>query len=74
LGFPFFTLPPDYKNQLHTQIWELLQYGNGFTWSEVYTMPIALRKFYFNKLVELKKKESEEIKKIQNQSKVKIRR
>jgi hypothetical protein len=37
-------------------------------------MPIALRKFYFNKLVELKKRESEEIKKIQNQSKVKIRR
>jgi hypothetical protein len=70
----FFTLPPDYKNKLHTQIWELLQFGNGFTWSEVYTMPISLRKFYFNKLLELKTKESEEVKKIQNQSKVKIRR
>lgn len=52
----------------------MVQFGNGFTWKDVYTMPIHLRKFYFNKLVELKKKESEEAKQIQQKSKVKVRR
>jgi hypothetical protein len=69
LGLTFFTLPFDYKIQLHTQIWELIQFGNGFTWSDVYTMPIHLRNFYFKKLVELKKKEAEEIKQAQSKSK-----
>jgi len=41
----------------------MVQFGNGFTWSEVYHMPSYLRKFYFNKLIELKKKEAEEHKK-----------
>jgi hypothetical protein len=52
----------------------MVQFGNGFTWKDVYTMPIHLRKFYFNKLVELKKKESEEAKQMQQKSKVKVRR
>jgi hypothetical protein len=52
----------------------MVQFGNGFTWRDVYTMPLHLRKFYFNKLVELKKKESEEYKKIERQSKVKVRK
>jgi hypothetical protein len=69
LGLTFFTLPSDYKIQLHTQIWELIQFGNGFTWSDVYTMPIHLRNFYFKKLVELKKKEAEEIKQAQSKTK-----
>lgn len=70
LGFPFFTLPTDYKIQLHSQIWEMVQFGNGFSWSEVYFMPTYLRKFYFNKLIEFKKKEAEQAK--QAQSKIKI--
>jgi hypothetical protein len=70
LGLTFFTLPTDYKIQLHTQIWEMLQFGNGFSWYEVYHMPIYLRKFYFNKLLEFKKKEAEENKKAQSKMKV----
>jgi hypothetical protein len=38
----------------------MVNYGNGFTWSEVYTMPIHWRRFYFKKLVDAKKKEKEE--------------
>jgi len=38
----------------------MVQFGNGFTWSEVYFMPIHWRRFYMKKLVELKKKEKEE--------------
>ena len=71
MGLTFFTLPLDYKSQLHTQIWELVQFGNGFIWSDVYQMPIHLRKFYYNKLVELKKAEKEEVDKVKKKSKVK---
>ena len=38
----------------------MVQFSNGFTWSDVYFMPTYLRRFYFSKLVELKKKEAEE--------------
>ena len=38
----------------------MVNYGNGFTWSEVYFMPIHWRNFYFKKLLEAKKKEKEE--------------
>jgi hypothetical protein len=36
-------------------------------------MPVYLRRFYFNKLIELKKKEAEEMKKAQSKSKVRMR-
>jgi hypothetical protein len=52
----------------------MVQFGNGFTWRDVYTMPIHLRKFYFNKLIELKKKEKEEIDTAKQKSKVRIRK
>lgn len=38
----------------------MVNYGNGFTWRDVYTMPIHWRNFYFRKLLESKKKEKEE--------------
>jgi len=47
----------------------LIYFGSGFTHSDVYNMPTFLRRFYFNKLSETKKKESEEIKKAQQKSK-----
>jgi hypothetical protein len=30
----------------------MVHYGNGFTWSEVYNMPVWLRKFYYKKIEE----------------------
>tara|TARA_Y100000356_G_scaffold23888_2_gene16826 strand:+ start:1187 stop:1354 length:168 start_codon:yes stop_codon:yes gene_type:complete len=39
----------------------MVNFGNGFTWSDVYFMPIHWRRFYFKKLVETKKKEKQEI-------------
>ena len=47
----------------------MVNYGNGFTWTEVYTMPIHWRRFYFNKLLESKKKEKEEYDKVNKKSK-----
>lgn len=56
----------------------MVQFGNGFTWRDVYTMPIHWRRFYLKKLVNLKKKENEEMEKIKRKrpnggSKVKMR-
>lgn len=47
----------------------MVHFGNGFNWTEVYTMPIHLRKFYFKKLVDVKKKEADEMKAAQSKSK-----
>jgi hypothetical protein len=58
---------------IHTQIFDMVQYGNGFTVMEMYKMPTHLRNFYYNKLVEAKKKESEEVQKSNKSSNSKVR-
>jgi hypothetical protein len=52
----------------------MVNYGNGFTMMELYQMPTRLRLFYYNKLVDSKKKENEQVKSSQRQSKVRIKR
>jgi hypothetical protein len=42
----------------------MVNYGNGFSWNDVYFMPIHWRRFYFNKLLEAKKKEKAEYDKV----------
>ena len=37
----------------------MVQYGNGFSVMDLYQLPTKLRLFYYNKLVEVKKKEAE---------------
>ena len=49
-----------------------MYYGAGFTHSDVYNMPVYLRNYYYNKLVETRKKENDEIKKSQRKNKSKI--
>jgi len=46
-----------------------MYYGEGFTHSDVYTMPVYLRNFYYTQLVETRKKENEQVKKSQQKSK-----
>jgi hypothetical protein len=59
--FPFFGLAPEYKLGLHTEIFSLCYHGQGgFTWDEVYNLPIHLRRFYImeiNKVIEKRNKE-----------------
>ena len=75
LEWTFFGLPPNHSIDLHTQIFDMVNYGNGFTVMELYQMPTRLRMFYYNKLVEAKKKESDEIEKgNKSASKVRVRR
>jgi hypothetical protein len=43
----------------------MVYYGKGFSWTEVYHMPIWLRKFYLKKMQEAvneQKKQSEKVK------------
>jgi len=55
----------------------MVEYSNGFTMMELYKMPTYLRMFYYEKLVESKKKEAEQNKQAEksaNASKVRIKR
>ena len=56
----------------------MCNYGNGFTLMDLYRMPTKYRRFYYNKLLESKKAESEAIEKankVNNSSgKVRIRK
>jgi hypothetical protein len=55
----------------------MVEYSNGFTLMDLYKMPTYLRMFYYNKLVDSKKKEVEENKKANqsaNASKVRFKR
>ena len=46
-----------------------MYYEGGFIHSDVYDMPVYLRKFYFSKLLDAKKAESDNIKKSQQKNK-----
>lgn len=53
LGSGFFGLTSDYRAYIFSQIHEIVFHGNGgYTWADVYNMPIWLRRFTFNKLQE----------------------
>lgn len=46
----FFGLGPNYRPVLHEMIFDLLEFSEGkLSWTEIYNMPIWLRKFYYNK-------------------------
>ena len=56
-----FGLPPEYKVSLHEEIFTLCYYSNGaFSHTEVYALPIHLRRFYIRKLVDTKKQEADQ--------------
>ena len=64
----FFGLTPKDKTNLYDQLFQLMYYGAGFTHSDIYEMPIYLRNYYYQKLVDTRKKENEETKKAQNKN------
>ena len=70
LGLAFFGLTPADRLRIFTTIHEIVFHGKGgYSWSEVYNMPIWLRKFTFQKLKEFYDKENKENEKIYNQRK-----
>ena len=40
----------------------MVYHGEGFTFTELYQMPIHLRTYYMNKMIESRKKENDDIK------------
>ena len=58
----FFGLTPQYRSNVFTQIHDLVYHGGGgFIHSEVYNMPIWMRKYHIQKINEFNKKQKEEI-------------
>ena len=68
----FFGQPPSNRAAIHEELFNIAYYGNGFNHNELYNMPVPLRRFYAQKLVEAKQKEADEIKKVsqKNQSQI----
>jgi len=57
-GSHFFGLGSKYKQVVHDEIFSLCHYSNGFTFNDVYNMPVHWRRYYMKKLVDIKEKES----------------
>ena len=63
----FFGLTPEYRLYLFSQIHEIIFHGKGgYDWDTIYSMPIWLRRFTFEKIKEFYDKEREESEKQQN--------
>ena len=65
-GLTFFGQPPSNRAAIHEEIFNIAYYGNGFNHNELYNMPIPLRRFYAQKLVDAKTKEAKQIDEIRN--------
>jgi len=66
----FFGLTPEYRQNLFSQIHEIVFHGNGgYDWHTLYNMPIWLRNFTFKKIEEWYKKQEEAQNKANNQLK-----
>ena len=64
----FFGLTSEYRVSLFTQIHDLVYHGGGgFIHSEVYNMPVWMRKFHIQKINEFNKKQQEAREKQANQ-------
>jgi len=49
-------------------------FGNGYTFKDVYEMPVHIRNFHYKKLAEAKKKEKEETDKVMKKNKANVRK
>ena len=55
----FFGLTPEYKLSIHDTIFAMVTYGKGgWTFSDVYNLPVFLRMYYMKKLTETIEKEA----------------
>ena len=67
----FFGLTSSYRQLLYTEIHDLVFHGGGgFKHSEVYDMPIWMRRFHIDRINEYNKKQNEEIEKAKGRSNI----
>ena len=57
LQLSFFGLNPSSKVEIHQSIFYFIYGTPGFTFSDVYNMPVHLKNFYLREFMDLKKKE-----------------
>jgi len=55
----------------HEELFNIVYYGQGFTYSEIYNMPIPLRRKYMELMIKAKKQEQEELDKLNKNSRFK---
>ena len=65
-GLTFFGQPPSNRAAIHEELFNIAYHGNGFNHNELYNMPVPLRRFYAQKLVDAKKNEAKQIEDIRN--------
>jgi hypothetical protein len=58
LGWNFFALSSEFKQQLLDEIYYLVKFGN-FSYSDLMSMPVYERKFFMNKLYKEYEKKDE---------------
>jgi len=61
LQLSFFGLSPSNKLDIHQSIFYFIYGTPGFTFSDVYNMPVHLKNFYLREFMDFKKKEKEKI-------------
>ena len=61
LQLSFFGLNPSNKLDIHQSIFYFIYGTPGFTFSDVYNMPVHLKNFYLREFMDFKKKEKEKI-------------
>ena len=59
--YTFFGLTPAYKVHVHEMILSVMYACNGFSFSDVYNMPVYLRNFYYRELIDIKELEKAEL-------------
>lgn len=65
LGLTFFGLTSEDKIEIHKVLFTLLYYSNGgFTFDQVYNMPVYLRTFYLKQLEDAKRQEADAVKSV----------
>ena len=61
MGLAFFGLTLSHRFGIFNQIHEIVYHGNGgYSWVEVYNMPIWLRNFTFNKIKDFHEKQNKQ--------------
>ena len=65
----FFGLKPSDRQRIHNECFDLIYHGNGgFTWNDVYNMPIWARRFYTRKILDFKQAERQHTEEAINKS------
>ena len=60
-GLNFFGQPPSNRAAIHEELFNIVYYGEGFTHSEIYHMPLPLRRYYIDLTIKAKKQEQKEM-------------